>query len=81
MYNNLLKYICSLSVNTKFSITIEFCNSAGIVGVTNDEVRGFGKQFRKDYKSIGCIEDILISPQNGAAAAKSSDNLYHYIKK
>ena len=78
MNQNLLNIISALPSNTNFYITKKFFSKFSLV-VTNSQILSFGHYFSKNYSKYGCKKNI-VSPNQGTASNKSSNNLCHYTK-
>lgn len=75
---SLINVISSLPKGTNFSITSSWCQKNGI-NASPADAKALGKEFAKVYSQYNCGHKS-VSPSQGTAAHKSSNNLSHYIK-
>jgi hypothetical protein len=77
-YHDFLSVISSLSSGTDIEVTEKWCTKHGL-RVSANMMRGWGQKFSKDHSLYGCSRKT-VSPTQGTAKDKSTNNLRHYIK-
>ena len=77
-FQELTNVISKLPKGTVFSITASWCTSQGLQ-VTPNMMKSWGLNFAKCFSNYNC-KQYVVSPTQGTAAHKSSNNLCHYIK-
>ncbi len=77
-FQDLLNIIQSLPANTFFSITYAWCTSNKL-NVTPNMMKSWGLKFARCYRQNNC-DKYTVSPTQGTASHKTSNNLCHYIK-
>ncbi len=77
-YQDFLNVVSGLNSGTVFAITTKWCTAHGLI-VTPNMMKSWGIKFRSNYSKYGC-SNYTVSPTQGTARSKSSNNLRHYKK-
>ena len=77
-FQDLMNVITNLPTGTVFSITVSWCTSQGLC-VNPNMMKSWGLEFAKCFSNCNCGQ-YTVSPTQGTASHKSSNNLCHYIK-
>lgn len=77
-FQDLLNIIGALQPGATFSITKKWCIANGL-SVNTGIVRGWGRKFANCFGQHNCARQC-VSPTQGTASHKSSNNLCHYVK-
>lgn len=78
-YQDFITVIDGLPSGTKITVSKEWCENHGLM-VDEAMVKSWGRNFARDYINHNCKRE-KVSPTQGTASHKSSNNLSHYIKK